>query len=274
MTPSGFTPLNYALASSCETKLSDPISTWRYILEDPELIDDFSPGGEPFLYYAGFSMNGSQWLYQQSANLLRLEDACLIRASVVWETWKFLCMAPYWQLPLLDYPSFDLDEKTLNAMRRGTIPLLSSMFFYCEDPDCSFSLGDIFLAWLSNSGLDLEDMISQEVDLANIPDRVSEPHKRFVYEPRKEGGWRLGFEYAFDREASGYLLLSVFGTLMVGIVWSQDWPIYDSKTWGDPGFFEWIEKQKTRFERRMAARARKESGQKRCKRKMPGAWVH
>jgi hypothetical protein len=96
-------------------------------------------------------------------------------------------------------------------------------------------------------------------------------HRRLVFEQAPECSWRLGWEWVHDEEASGYLVVSEFVKLTM--YW---WSIgdYAWTTWYDVYALE----PNPRFQRRQAAKARKELARLGLKQqprsRMPGSWIH
>lgn len=269
----------------------DHTALYRHILEDKELVDDFGLENWAKSLMSVIVPKKVQWLVQQSANMLLREEHCVLQASNNWIIWREMCFQVTDELSTVSgYPSFHMDAQTLDIFKLlvelqfpsewGVTPLLLKMFSEVSIPPDSFLLGDEFLQWISNSDVNVEQFMSHEVEYANTWGEGDGVRKRFVFETR-EGGWRLGFEYAFDREISGYPLVSEYSILMVASSWDNKGPIYEPVHFWEIaydgwkiGYDEWETKQDTRFQRRMAARARKQSRRKGLRSKMPGAWVH
>lgn len=268
----GETPLSAALESPFQEQKEDLATIYRYALEDPKIACSFIPRIWYPILNRECHTDSTLWLYQQSTNILPHEDSCVVRACVIWDTWLRM-LAPDSALHLVEYLSFNLDAETLDVLRCGC-SFIPQMFRVCFSSHDSFVLGNKLLEWISNSGINVGQLISHEVELANKLDEWPVTPRRFIFEPQKEGGWKLGFEYVFDREASGYLLVSEYEAIMVVPDWGLRWPIYESINVWEIVYKEWRIKQDARFQRRMAAKARKQSGHKRCKKTMPGAWVH
>ncbi|EUC50361.1 hypothetical protein COCMIDRAFT_1080 [Bipolaris oryzae ATCC 44560] len=131
-----------------------------------------------------------------------------------------------------------------------------------------------------NNGVNLEQFVSNQI--ANLgPEALLRAwpfDKRVVFQTLETGEWELGFEWALDEEACGYLLISEYQSLTIEDgdddgPRSMEWPFCE-REWG-LFISEWNERKSKwclRYERRRAAKARKQRA--RNGQKMPGAWVN
>ena len=192
------TPLSYTLAHDVKSrKTADPTTVYRYILEDAtsaECCIFYDWEHMPFYWCTSTT---TLLFYQQSVNVFLPDDACALRAHVIWDAWLRLLHVVDAALPIdEEYLSFDLNTETLKILKHKKSPLLSLMFDECVNSYDSFVVGGIFLKWISNSDIDVEKFISHEVETANASDSMSNRSKRFVFEPCGDGEWRLALRTA------------------------------------------------------------------------------
>jgi hypothetical protein len=151
-----------------------------------------------------------------------------------------------------------------------------------------YEAGELWLEIVAGMGIDIAEYSSKAMREGPIifPSHVeSEPSRKVVFDYTPGVGWRLGWEWEYDKELAGYLVASEFSGLAadtykageVGFTifgesvdsLSEGWP-WESFRVRD----EW--QQTARFDRRNAAKARKElarMGLKQSRSKMPGSWI-
>ncbi|CAO2647786.1 Nn.00g087080.m01.CDS01 [Neocucurbitaria sp. VM-36] len=166
-----------------------------------------------------------------------------------------------------------MDPDKLDFISEESHTFLPQLFCFQDNPLRSFEVGNAFINLLSLLGLDIQTFMAKELkswpSSSNHQDSY-DYRKRIIFERSCNGGWLLGWNWIHDPQAPGYLVVSEFSVLG-----GRDW-YYN----GDVGVglkYPWMSSliSTTRFNRRMATQARKErarTGQKRPKRRMPGAW--
>jgi len=148
----------------------------------------------------------------------------------------------------------------------------------------SYEVGEAFLDIIAGLGIDIAERFNKELEkypndvlVPNAPWlNKSEPDRRLDFVYTRGVGWRLGWEWMYDDEAPGYLLVSEFSSLAADMYWTIGYETFPFSE-VDLGE-EWEEKrwQKSRFDRRCAAKTRKElarMGLKQPRSKMPGRWI-
>lgn len=241
-----------------------------------------------------------EWFFSQATQVLPPEDSLRVHLRIIQLEWQRMSDRMQGYFILLhtmpcssEYPHFDLDADLLYLIQTGQGNLLYYTIYRCFRSCDSFTLGGILVEWLLNAGIDVEEWMSHEMKRWNIQHMFTRMGfaKKMVLEICKDGGWRLGFEYVFDSEASGYLVVAEYQALSVEPIIETDWPFYD--LWSK--FYDWSRrgslcgqeasdeyekylepKRRKRFERRTAAKQRKErarTGQKIPKSRIPGTWV-
>jgi hypothetical protein len=160
----------------------------------------------------------------------------------------------------------------------GRCQLLGNTFRELTRPCDSFAVGDLLIQWLLRIDVEVEACIGNE--LIQLPDDLSwdswVDSKKIIFEPRGKGGWRLGFEWVFDYEAPGHLLAFEYQALVIEYLWTRDWPFVETVHMLYEEYHREQVKKDARFDRRIAAKARKErarTGQKLSRSRMPGEWV-
>lgn len=279
MTENGWVPIE---------PTSNRISTCRCIFEDPEfpvdrfLFQDLPWGiqGDPEVI---------KWLYQQITTMYLPEDAFQMQLELIEGFCKVIrdnsFDSMYYSLSSrIDYPGLDIKGDLLDYLQLGGGDLVESLFLGRNDSYESFITGDEFLTWLSKSSLNVEQLVMNQIaKLGPGALLKSWPYdQRVVFRTLETGEWKLGFEWALDEEACGYLLVSEYQCLTIEsehFSYSYMKRPFLEHIWKRiPGELEeWKPKQDLRFRRRMAVKARKErarNGQKTPRIRMPGAWVN
>jgi hypothetical protein len=254
------------------------IDTYRCILGDTESLYTFNLQSQR-LYFERYANNeADQWLYEQGANMLSYEDALELRLRIFVSRWIEICLQHEHRPPsLVQYPILSLDADLLDRIQSGQGNILLWILSFCDYSSDSFIVGSQLLEWLSELGHNIKQFKNYEGGAHSF---ATDPLKKLVFEYCQERGWRLGYEWVLDNEACGYLLISEYRALVVES-WSagyQDWPFHESVyiyEWKE-GYKEWYAKQTVRYQRRMAAKTRKDrarTGQKISKSRMPGEWA-
>lgn len=278
----GNSPLRYALSWGEPSLTHDRITICRYVLEDTELSVDLD------FYLRGwcFAPKESkmiQWLYQQSKGIPLREDALRTQLIVIEAFCSMMSGKQYAsQTFLAKYDSLDVKSDVFDHLQLGGGSLLKSLFRLCLRSETSFEVGGDFLEWLSNSGVNVEQFVSNQIanlgSKALLKSLLHHNDRRVVFRALETGEWELGFEWELDEEACGYLLVSEYQSLTVEARYGRGWPFFDfNDGWWPQRYKEWEAKRNVHFQRRMAAKARKErtrSGQKIPRSRMPGAWIY
>ncbi|KAH7552477.1 hypothetical protein BM1_08428 [Bipolaris maydis] len=264
----GNSPLAHLLFWTGPSSIHGKATICRYILEETELSVDI-----------GSDLDFS------SATLFLHEDAFKTQLGIMQricaEIGLFLTPT---SSALAGLSGLDVKGDLLDHLQLGGGDLLYYLFDYCISSYESFTAGDMFLEWLSTSGLNAEQLVSNEIAKLG-PGALLKAwpfDKRVVFQAPQTGEWSLSFEWALDEEADGYLLISEYEKLTVEseafYYFDLKWPFADlGSYWMSTTFDKWEINMDLRFQRRMAAKARKErvrSGQKIPRSRMPGAWVN
>jgi hypothetical protein len=212
--------------------------------------------------------------------VLSAEDSIGIYGHIVRSLWLEISFNHQCHdTPVVELPELSLTMEAQNQIENGHFQLVRTIFDDRSSTGSSFILGGALVHWLSQSGMDVEGCINQEVNCipGHVLQSVFHADKKIIFEACGERGWVLGFEWVFDPEEPGYLLVSEYQGLGTEFHWgSRTWPF------GSPHFQSWEERcthearRNERFSRRMATKARKErarTGQKMSRSRMPGSWM-
>ena len=284
----GTTELQLASYSRRASEYGDQIATLRCFLNDDSPFTENNWGGYWIEFLAERSENGAdQWLLQQSARLLPLEDLIKVQRRFIQGQWMLLS----WQvlakpeMCFLRHPYSLLTKEFMEMVDLGQFRILDRIFFYCYYVSDSFIIGDIFIQWLIASSVDVEECMKLFMG-HGIVDELRNIYRKVVFEPDGEQGWRLGFEWTFDPEAPGYQLVSEYQALrgcenLYYLIDSIHQEEVSNQSWP----FSWIpfdkprsveDLENARFTRRLVDKARKErarSGEKVSRSRMPGTYV-
>jgi hypothetical protein len=111
--------------------------------------------------------------------------------------------------------------------------------------------------------VDVEACIKNEVGQlsGNSAWNVSQVyHMKIMFEPRAEGAWSLGFEWAFDPEAPGHLLVFEHHAVALGVeeLRRNTWPFHKvNRKLSLDDIYRIGPKWNARSDRRLAAKVRK-----------------
>jgi hypothetical protein len=275
-------PLCYSLASSRSLYQSDRIDTARLFLLDCEQVDDFENEEIMRVYstYYFYSLDLPEWLWKNSVIVLNEGELLRFRYMLL----QNLVQGYRTQHNFLDTDIDQITERIVKFMNtdmikhylQGDFGLLNVLWWGFSSLD-SQRVGGAFIDLLKRLGVDVEACINMELE--SLPgnllndDRPWYMHQKIVFEPLADRDWLLKWVWVFDPCEPGHLLVSEHIGLGPDTWDSSEWP-FCGFSW-DKENDDKIDKSNTRFNRRMAIKARKErarTGQKRAKSRMPGAW--
>ena len=142
--------------------------------------------------------------------------------------------------------------------------------------------GSVLIGVLSELGIDPHHCIVRELE--TLTDGILEdysgltPDKQIVFEQEESGGWSLRWEWSYEAygtKAPADTIFSQYEVLTTSLD-LEEWPFPQWKYRSQTEDMRTEPKWDARFQRRMAAKARKERarvGLKRPRSKIPGSWV-
>lgn len=270
-----------------ESKQAD-VDTLRILLDQSDQVDGSEASFEDLVtpqgvrFSLGEHMDVTEWLWNYAALAFYGADLAYLRAKLAQE-----CVETY-------RPDDDshnhavnqllirlMDDELLNMYLSGKFSLLpnGSCFEHMSiDSQCR---GAAFIDLLSGLGLDIAACLNMETHHhlrgATWDEVCRNGGARMVYEQLSERDWILRWSWEYDINAPGHHVVSEFSALCHEVFTSYRWPfreegrLFDSKEQWDRE----ERKRVVRFDRRMAAKARKErarNGEKLPRSRMPGAW--
>jgi hypothetical protein len=270
--------LGYSLAFQ-----PDDFSTLRLFLLDCDLVDDFEDEytTRGFLYSNVYSIDIIEWLWVNATTVLSegelLRFRYLLLQNLV-QNYHHCSPSDLSELEITEQIARFMNAKMMEHYLEGEFELLRHCFPQAWVPSSldSQRIGGAFIALLKRLGLDFEACINMELERlpgdflsAHMPWYM---HRKVVFEPLADRGWLLKWIWVFDPSEPGHLLVSEHIGLGPDTLDSSEWP-FSGFSWKKGNANE-IDKSNTRFNRRMAIKARKcaRTGQKRTKSRMPGAW--
>jgi hypothetical protein len=274
-----------------ESHIHFQIDTLRTLLLDFETIDDLSVSltplrfAHPWEYPAVTTIEMIEWIWINAALALDDTDLVILRA-------RLLHMLIYWHNSGSPWYSSNeihqvltklIDNQIAAEYLQGTYVLLPVIFWNGTSLD-SKQRGDFYLSLLASLQLDVEACVAKEFE--HLPGGFMETgfdcslDRRIMFEKDEEQRPTLRWEWIYDQHALGYHVVSEFHALASDqrLDWGPwEWPFDKPYYWGPT--IEHLERRKLnqskRYNRRTAAKARKErarTGQKRSRSKMPGTW--
>lgn len=269
--------------------LGNAIDTFRCFLDDADLVDEFNrihriAPGNP---HSGFKVDETEWCWQKNSELLIGEDLRSNQRVMIRRFWAVVGGTDYRLHCKFQFPTIQMDRDILSDIQHGHCRILNEILLVCNDVVVGYVVGAWLLDWLVDLGLDPELFVASERESLKTSEYIGDerPVKRLVFERNREQKWVLGFKWVFDHQAPGYTLVSEYTALAVerDLGWSYfDWG-WSYCSWpfsGDylrnlnPNRLK-SDAARARFDRRMAAKERKErvrSGGKQTRSGMPGAW--
>ncbi|OAL49358.1 hypothetical protein IQ07DRAFT_52000 [Pyrenochaeta sp. DS3sAY3a] len=258
-------PLDHALSRPWSPPAENAIITLRCLMQN---LDTVSPYHIKIWDFESFN-----WLWCQTENEL-LDDVAfnlqhgLIRSVCISLSGDQLMMnSEELMAASRGFRGFRAKEELIHDIEAGECLLLFDIFcFGMESAFTSYSAGEKILDFLTQLGVDIELWVSNE--LKQFPYNVIND-KRVTFESDSEGGLKLGFEWALDEGEPGFLVCSEYDEMASWItsLWPDSRRLYGER--------ELNERERARFNRRMANKARKErkrAGLKMARSKMPGSW--
>lgn len=217
-----------------------------------------------------------EWVSDNATTFYCDEEAMLLREFMLYTIITRLGSGRYGCPEMFDFLCESIDEHSLTQYKRGSLRLLPHLFIWTYCTAESIPAGEKFIALLAFWGCDVEACIRMELEaLEDGCLTVDEKHpmpRKVVFTGDRHQGWSLGWEWAYDFQNIGYGLVSEYSNLAADVDLVREWPFYD-QIYGSRSL---AGRRMQRFNRRMAAKARKEQtrlGQKKTRSKMPGAWL-
>lgn len=266
------------------------IDTLRLFLEYTHECDALIPSMGRLAEHAHkLGLDVLQWLWNNCEPLLDQEDVLTAQTSIVegcWLGYKQLQEKGIHQ----DLLAMVMDQNFREHMQSCALQLLDCSIGACQSSTRSYDIGAAYLDWLLSLGIDVEDYIGKALEQMphGMPATYFHPARKVIFKKDSNQDWVLGFEWAFDSELAGYMLVSEYSGLLVdwmGPTEQDDIILYG--TMEDRMSLNLSHSDMTRqnaqrqaqrharFERRIADKAKKERarlGQKQSKSKMPGGW--
>jgi hypothetical protein len=267
------------------------IDTFRTLLLEFDTIDDLSISLRPLKFihpwehFAIMTIEVTEWIWINAALALDNTNLVILRASLLhmlidWYNYGF---SRYSSNEIHQVLTKLIDGEMAAEYLRGTYVLLPAIFWKGTHLGSKWR-GDFYLSLLASLQLDVEACVAKEFE--HLPggimeaDSTYDPNRRIIFKKDEEQRPTLRWEWVYDPHALGYHVVSEFSALV------SDFPyVWGSLQWTLGGFmdggytYEHLQHRELneaqRFNRRMAAKARKErarTGQKRSRSKMPGAW--
>jgi hypothetical protein len=285
-------PLAYFL--NAPYRISDihiQIDTLRTLLLDFDTIDDFSAGLAPFrfenlrTYLGARDIETTQWLWINAALVFHGTELIKLRARLLHTLiFRHNCSRfPDSDTEIYQVLTKLMDKDMVAEYLKGTYAILLVIFWQGTSVD-SKRRGDFYLSLLATLHLDVETCVAKELEHYPGGLIVADPgyglKRRLIFEKDEVQRPTLKWEWVYDSYALGYHVVFEFCALTndTSFVWGPlEWPFHECYCQEDPvEYFERLELNKSkRFDRRTAAKARKErarTGQKRSRSKMPGTW--
>ncbi|CAN9176259.1 unnamed protein product [Alternaria alternata] len=266
-------PLSMALTSyTSRSPLANAIDTYRCFLDDEDLVDEFNKTDGSYLVngHPSFTAEKIQLLWQKNLELSVGEDLRSNQRVVTRRFWSIIGFTDYDLHRELQFPILPMDGDILSDIQYGRCEIFGVLFSGCRTVMESYIVGAWFLDWLASLDLDPKLCVAhEEVNFESFQWLID---VRIAFERNWDQKWILGFEWVFDHQAPGYTLVSEYTVIVYESYWKPGkWPFRATE---DKSGQELVNR-KVRFNRRMAAKSRKErarSGQKQPRSRMPGAW--
>ena len=177
-----------------------------------------------------------------------------------------------------------IQKEHLIEIESGRFELLRSLwgdYPYGITPLDSHNEGSLLISLLLYLGIDAQSCIVREIQ--TLEDGILTPYtrlsadKKIFFEQSQEGDWSLWWEWEYTRhesETTWYTVLSQYEAIVTtfGLLC---WPFAEQKYLSINNKMLEKHKSDSRFQRRMAAKARKErvrTGKQQLRSKMPGSW--
>jgi hypothetical protein len=266
------------------------IDTFRLLIDYGDGFEDLVDEGRSihdiYLNHSRYSFEANNWLWHYAANVLCDPDLLRLRLLLLSNhvaRYEFHDSSKEDEALTIRIIAL-IDDEIKAVWSQEKFTLLKSLFRYCNSSLDSQRLGGIYLDLLLRLGFDVEACMAKELkclseSLANplCPFSIWDKQK-IVFERLDGHGWVLRWEWILDPCEPGYLLVSEHVRLGPDISEYDvnEWPFSTKLPWyQEEKILEQTLKTKTRFERRMATKARKErarTGKKQPRSRMPGAY--
>jgi hypothetical protein len=274
-------PILQALYYSAQADAISVIDTTRFFLQDYDLADSRSFIEDSYMIKY-LSMQVSLWLWENRAEFTygqltsTLELFCVRRfVAELQDPDK----VPF----VIKYLKGDMASALRNGLLRAPSQILKALYTKDElkdelwSPNSSFSfdIGRTFLDLLTTLDIDIGacamEVFGNSLGGMLYLDNKFIRSRWLVFEQTAEYGWRLGWDWLLNQEASGYLVVSEFEELSLHWNFAEYMYNISLRRWKAI-----LSHQNARFERRQAAKARKElarMGLKKPQSRMPGSWI-
>jgi hypothetical protein len=270
----------YLIFGSTISSRGDDIGTARLLLDSTAHDDEFIRlEAAPLLVYS--SLDTIEWIWMNAAAILGDQQLVYLRIFLLQRLvgLHMNCRSRILGDNELTEKIVKLtDTVTLEYYLHGNSGLLNTIFKDYSSINSQL-LGASFLNLLTSLGLEVEGYMAREFKHLTgglLYTLVKGLYRKVLFEPLDYGGWLLRWIWDLDPSMPGYLLVSEHIALGADTRFAWYWPFFE-----DPLRWDWEtydrrqKKIKARSIRRLANKSRKEraqTGQKRLRSKMPGAW--
>lgn len=227
-----------------------------------------------------------RWLWKRAPLFYDDIETKELRLGILFKTWE--CMAGAGHLDLCGLPHFLATDRT-NLLQALISTVSLRMVFKSPRHGCydSFEKGKIWLRFLSELGVDIGDYLGEQVKRYThrslgtylIFDSGSNYHlpRRLLIDCSIYNEWSLGWEWVFDAQSPGYLVVSEFSAIATAEIDTLHfWPFSDTVYDWSFEVEERLWRIGERFDHKLAKKTQKELrwARKRMPRsKMPGSWI-
>ncbi|KAF2685440.1 hypothetical protein K458DRAFT_388318 [Lentithecium fluviatile CBS 122367] len=243
-------------------------------------------------FYLEMPAEAIVWVWRNRAQIFFGQNTSDL-ASVCISSLLYLLRVPNERDSATEYLKGDFASDLRTSLMESTLRFLEHLFVFdyglyhltrSFESFQNFKVGEAFVDVIQQLGIDGEAVIRQEMDKylgETFPTRYfvwpfrELPQRRLVagFTVR---GWRLGWEWIYDQEEAGYLLVSEYSELAAEQLYAKEFPFH-GRVWDSVKELESsLRQRRIRFEGRMAVKHRKElarKGQKQPRCRMPGTWI-
>lgn len=271
-----------------ESKQAD-VDTLRILLDQSDQVDNYEasfehvPMPQVLHFFLEKHLDVTEWLWNYAAQAFYGADLACLRAKLAQElTRTYRSDDDHYNRTINQLLIRLMDDITLKMYLSGKFSFLSNVWNYEDTSIDSQYSGAVFINLLSGLGLDIAACLNMETHHhlrgATWDEVCRNGGARIVYEQLSEQDWILRWVWEYAVEAPGHIVVSEFSPLAHEIFFAGHWP-FCAEGWifeSDEHRFREERKRMVRFERRQAAKARKErarDGEKLPRSRMPGAWI-
>jgi hypothetical protein len=263
------------------------LELYRFLLQDLEQIDDFTNSNNDFSYHDIITSQASgTWFWRHLVATYTGEDLLQVQTKLLGELISLYHYSGFGPEAVSTTQSVIplLDACLIERISTGQAGLLKHAMAG-EMPSYESEIaGERLVNFLQGVGVDVEAWFGLEMERLYEESKMYKRHftdRKVFLRNYDRRGWVLWWEHCFEDDSlPGYSLLTEFtGVTADTRGWvPDDWPFtaieYIRR---DKDIWRTGPKWESRFNRRMASKARKEAaklGQKRVRSRMPGTWIH